>query len=330
MPLFTRPLHALPLIVALLGVAMLSHLGFGAKAISLSTTLQALISFDPGNFDHIIIQHMRLPRMVTALCVGAALSVAGALLQGVTRNPLADPGLLALMSGAAFGVVVGSSHFGIEADIWIPVLAVAGALAAAILVTTIVLFAPMGRSPTVLLLSGAAVAAFLSALVSGINMLNEESFATFRVWLSGAITSDAIHILPYAAPWMIVSLILALISAPQITALSMGQEAATGLGVNVVALSVRLLACTVVLTASAVAMVGPLGFVGLVVPHATRLLVGSDYRWIIPCSALLGGLFLLIVDLVARTVIAPVEVATGVITTLLGAPLFVMLVRKLL
>ncbi len=330
MRLFSNPMQALPLILVLLILAVLLHLGFGAKQISLMTTLNAFINFDAQNFDHIVIRQMRIPRMITAISVGAALSVAGALMQGVTRNPLADPGLLALMSGAAFGVVIGASFFAIEADIWMPVLAAAGALAAAVLVALIVLLAPSGRSPAVLLLAGAAVTAFLSAFVSGINILNEESFSTFRVWLSGSITADAIQMLPYAAPWLVGGLVLALVSARQVTVLSMGHEAATGLGVNATALSIRLLICTVVLTAAAVAMVGPLGFVGLVVPHATRLLVGSDYRWIIPCSALVGALFLLLVDLAARIVMAPVEVATGVVTTLLGAPLFVLLVRRVL
>lgn len=330
MRLFSDPSRALPCIIILLIMAMFLHLGFGAKQIPFMTTLNAFVSFDTQNFDHIVIRQMRVPRMITAISVGAALSVAGALMQGVTRNPLADPGLLALMSGAAFGVVVGAGFFGIEADIWMPALAAAGALAAAILVGLIAIFAPTGRSPAVLLLSGAAVTAFLSALVSGINILNEESFATFRVWLSGAITSDAIRMLPYAAPWLLGGLLLALVSARQVTALSMGHEAATALGVNATSLSLRLLICTVVLTAAAVSMVGPLGFVGLVVPHTTRLLIGSDYRWVIPCSALLGALFMLLVDLAARTVIAPVEIATGVITTLVGAPLFVLLVRRVL
>jgi len=330
MRVFSTPARALTWLLTLLVLAMLLHLGFGARQIPVLSTLDAFLNFQPHNFDHIVIRQMRVPRMITAISVGAALSVAGALMQGVTRNPLADPGLLALMSGAAFGVVIGGGLLGIDADAWMPALAAAGALGAALLVGLIATFAPSGRSPAVLLLAGAAVTAFLSALVAVINLLNEETFATFRVWLSGAITSDAIHMLPYAGPWLLGGLVLALVSARQVTALSMGHEAAVGLGVNATALSLRLLICTVVLTAAAVSMVGPLGFVGLVVPHATRLLVGADYRWIIPCSALLGALFMLLVDLVARTVIAPVEIATGVITTLVGAPLFVMLVRRLL
>lgn len=330
MRLFSSSSQALPTLLALLLAAALLHLGFGAKNIPVLTTIKAFSSFDNTNFDHIVIRQMRVPRMITAMAVGAALSVAGALMQGVTRNPLADPGLLALMSGASFGVVVGTHYFAIEADIWIPALATAGALLAALLVVLITQLIPGGRSPALLLLCGAAVAAFLSAVVSGINLLNEESFATFRVWLSGAITADAFSMLPYAAPWLIVGLLIALLSAREVTVLAMGHEAATGLGVNAMSLSIRLLLCVVILTAAAVALVGPLGFVGLVIPHTARLLVGSDYRWVIPCSAILGALFLLLVDLVARIVIAPVEIATGVVTTLLGAPLFVWLVRRIL
>lgn len=330
MRMIAQPTRAIPILLGALWLAMVLHLGYGAKPISVPDILSAFWDFDQRNFDHVILWSMRLPRLVAALFVGAALSVSGALMQGVTRNPLADPGLLALMSGASFGVVIGVGVLGIESDIWLPVLAVCGAMAAATLVAAIALFTPGGRSPAVLLLAGTAVATFLKSLVTGIHLLNEDSFATFRVWLSGAITSDAAHSLPYTAPWLMGGLLFALFNARQVTALSLGQEAATGLGVNALSLSLRLLICCVVLTAASVAMVGPLGFVGLIVPHATRLLVGSDYRWIIPCSALIGALFLVLVDLLARVLLAPAEIATGVVTSLLGAPLFVALVRRVL
>lgn len=330
MRLFAYPGRAVALMLGLLFCAIVAHLTFGAKQIMPMDIGRAFWHFDPTNFDHVIVRQMRAPRTLTAICVGASLSVSGALMQGVTRNPLADPGLLGLMSGAAFGVVVGSGLFGIEADIWMPAFAAVGALAAALLVGTVAVLAPFGRSPAVLLLSGAAVSAFLTAVVTGINIFDEDSFSVFRVWLTGAITADAARMLPYSIPWLLAGMGVSLISAPQVTALAMGHETATGLGVNTAALSRRLLFCTVVLTAASVAMVGPLGFVGLVVPHAVRLLIGADYRLIVPCSAILGALFLLAVDLTARVILAPVEVATGVITTLLGAPVFVLLVRRVL
>lgn len=302
----------------------------GSKPIAVSDVIAALSAFDDRSFDHIIVREMRLPRMYAALAVGAALSVAGALMQGVTRNPLADPGLLALMSGASFGVVVGAGWLGVTSAIWVPALAALGALMAALMVLGIVALLPGGGSPSLLLLAGAAVSAVLGAAVSGLNLLNEESFASFRIWLSGAVTNSAAQKLPWTLPWLAVGLAIALASARQVTALSMGAEAATGLGVNVRRLSLQLLLSVVVLTASAVALVGPLGFVGLVVPHATRLIVGSDYRRIIPFSALFGASFMLLVDVAARMVIAPAELATGIVTSLIGAPLFLVLVRRFL
>lgn len=325
-----RTRAGIPLTVCLLILAVCLHLSFGAKPIAMGDIWQAMTGFDQKNFNHVVIMQMRFPRMLAAMSVGAALSVAGALMQGVTRNPLADPGLLALMSGASFGVIAGSAVLGIEADVWMPVLAAAGALMAALSVLAIAMFAPGGNSPAVLLLAGAAISAFLGALVAGINLLNEEGFVSFRVWLAGAITNDAVNLLPWCLPWLAGGLAVALIFAKQITALSLGRETAAGLGVDTARLSIVLLICVVALTASAVAMVGPLGFVGLVVPHVTRLLVGSDYRRIIPYSALLGAVFLLFVDLAARMLIAPAEIATGVVTSLLGAPLFIVLVRRVL
>lgn len=325
-----RSLQTFPVAAALLFSAVLIHLGIGSKAIAIPDVLSALTAFDPDNFDHIVVRQMRTPRMFAAIAVGAALSVAGALMQGVTRNPLADPGLLALMNGASFGVVVGAGWFGISSDAWIPAMAALGALLAASLVFAITLAAPNRGEPAVLLLAGAAVSALLGAMVSVTNLLNEESFSIFRIWLSGAITNTAAQKLPIALPWLGVGLLIALLSARQVTALSMGQEAATGLGVNTRALSAKLLLSVVILTASAVSIAGPLGFVGLVVPHAVRLIVGSDYRRIIPFSAVFGAVFLLVVDCVARTILAPTEIATGVVTSMLGAPLFLWLVRRVL
>lgn len=329
---FLRHQHPtnLALLLLLLGAAMLGHVSIGAKAIAAPDVLAAFWSFDAQNFDHIVIRQMRVPRMLAAMAVGAALSVSGALMQGVTRNPLADPGVLGLMSGASFGVIVGSGVLGIEGDAWLPMLAAGGAIGAALLVFGISGLIPGGGGPAVLLLAGSAVSAFLAAVVAGINLLNEESFVTFRVWLSGAITNSAAQMFPYSLPWLAGGLLIALSSARQVTALSMGYETATGLGVNVKWLSIRLLLCVVVLTAAAVSIAGPLGFVGLVVPHATRLIVGSDYRLIVPCSAVIGAIFMLFVDVAARMVLAPVEVSTGVVTSLLGAPLFILLVRRVL
>ena len=314
--------------LAALSAFAVMHLALGSKWVPPSDVLSAFYDFDRANFDHIVVREMRLPRMLAAMAIGASLSVAGAIMQGVTRNPLADPGLLGLMSGASFGVVIGAGWFGLGSDAWLPFWAAIGSLGAAIVVLAICAMIPQGRSPAVLLLTGAAVSVFLNSIVAGVNLLNEESFSIFRVWLSGAITNSAATKLGWVWPWMVAGLGVALVLARQVTTLSMGHEAATGLGVDVKRLSIALLLCVVVLTASAVALAGPIAFVGLVVPHATRLFVGSDYRRVIPFAAVFGAGFMIVVDLVARSVFAPAEIATGIVTSFCGAPLFLYLVRK--
>ncbi len=310
-------------------IAIFVHLNFGAKSIKFIDIFNAFWDYDSDNFDQVIIRNMRFPRLITAICVGAALSVSGALMQGATRNPLADPGLLALMSGASFGVIVGSNLFSINSFAWLPLFASGGAILTSVLVLIIATAAP-SRSVVGLLLAGAAVSALCKAIVIVINLLNEESFATFRVWLSGAITNNAANTLPWCLPWIILGLLVAVSSAKGLTALSLGYETAKGLGVNVKWLGNKIFFSVIVLTASAVALVGPLGFVGLVVPHITRLIFGQDYEKIIPFSALIGAIFMLLVDLLSRIILAPTELATGIITSLIGGPIFIILVRRLL
>ena len=326
MKTLTKPFFAVALLVCLLIAGACAHLAFGAKSLALSEVLSAIFNYNPNTFEHIIVREMRLPRMLTALLVGASLSVAGAMMQGVTRNPLADPGVLALMSGASLGVLLAEA-LGFSDLVWLPWFAVLGALVAAAMVALVLALAGGGNSPILLLLAGAAVSALLAGVVTGINLLNEDSFANLRLWFAGAITSEAKAVLPYAAPGLVLALVISLASAGQVNAFAMGREVATGLGINVRRVGIKLLLLTAVLTALSVALVGPLGFVGLVVPHAARLIVGGNYRWVLPCSAILGGGFLLWVDLIARAAFAPMEVATGVVTSLLGAPLFVGLVR---
>ncbi|MEL6577644.1 MAG: iron ABC transporter permease [Pseudomonadota bacterium] len=303
------------------------HVAVGAKTIPLGTVLTALIAPDPTLFDHVVIRDLRLPRAVFAVVVGASLSVAGALMQGVTRNPLADPGLLGLLAGASFAVVMAIGVFDLAAPEWLPLIAAAGALGAAGLVWSIAAAAPGGMTPLTLVLSGAAVTAFLAALIAVANLLDEDSFESLRVWLTGTLAGRSTEVMAWTLPWLAAGLLVALACARQVTVLAMGEEAATGLGVEVGRLKAMVLFAVVALTASAVAIAGPMGFVGLVVPHAVRLIVGHDYRLIVPFSALFGATFLLVADIAARMVLAPVEVSTGIVTALLGAPFFVWLIR---
>ncbi|AEQ52362.1 FecCD family ABC transporter permease [Pelagibacterium halotolerans] len=303
------------------------HIAVGAKHLPLTTVLEAIFSRDTTIFDHMIVWDLRLPRALIALTVGAALAVAGALMQGVTRNPLADPGLLGLMAGASFAVVITSFLFGAASLYWLPWIAALGALVTALIVYFIAHWAPGGPTPLTLTLSGAAVSAFLGAIISIAHLLNEDTFDNLRVWLSGSLAGRDISMLYVTGPWIAVALAAGLVLARQVTALAMGDDVAKGLGVRTGPLKLQLLVVVVVLTACSVALAGPMGFVGLVIPHVARLFVGSDYRWIVPYSAVIGAAYLLGVDTIARIAIPPREISTGIITAMVGAPVFIQLVR---
>jgi iron complex transport system permease protein len=317
-----------PVLLGVLVLAFLVHIAVGAKDLSLQTVVQALIAPEAGQFDHRIVRDLRLPRAVIAAVVGASLSMAGALMQGVTRNPLAEPGLLGLMAGASFAVVMVVGAFGFTSIVWLPWIAALGALCAALVVYAIAQWTPGGATPLSLTLAGAAISAFLGACISIAHLLSEDTFMNLRVWLTGSLAGRDIGVLYVTAPWLAIATVLSLALARQITVLAMGDEVAQGLGVSTGRLKLLVLAAVVVLTACSVALAGPLGFIGLVIPHVVRLFTGSDYRWIVPYAALLGAAYLLGVDILARIVVRPQELSTGIITAMVGAPLFVHLVRQ--
>lgn len=323
-----RAWSGIPVLLLLLVSVFLLHIAVGAKPLQISTVVDALFNFDEKTFDHVIVRNLRLPRAVIGLVVGASLALAGALMQGVTRNPLADPALLGLTSGAAFAVVVSSALFGLASMALIPWIAMAGALSAASIVYVIARLVPGGATPLSLTLSGAAISAFLGAIISVTHLLNEDTFDNLRVWLTGGLAGRDIALLWYVGPWMGLALVAGIVLASRVTILAMGDEVAQALGVRTGLLKAQLLAVVVVLTACSVALAGPLGFIGLVIPHVVRLYVGSDYRWIVPYAALTGAAYLISVDILARIAIPPREISTGIITALIGAPLFVHLVRQ--
>lgn len=323
-----RAWSGVPVLLAALVLAFLLHIAVGAKQLPLGTVLEALTSFDQSIFDHVIVRNLRLPRAVLALIVGASLALAGALMQGVTRNPLADPALLGLTAGASFAVVMATTVFGMAGMLFIPWIAMAGALAAALVVYLIAGLVPGGATPLSLTLAGAAISAFLGAVISIVHLLDQDTFDNLRVWLTGGLAGRDITLLFYVGPFIALGLLGGVLLAPRVTVLAMGDEVAQGLGVRTGALKLQLLAVVVVLTACSVALAGPLGFIGLVIPHVVRLYVGSDYRWIVPYAALAGAVYLLGVDTIARIAIPPREISTGIITAMVGAPLFVHLVRR--
>lgn len=313
--------------ILLLFVCLLLSITFGAADIDLSTVWQALTAFD-GSTNHLIITTLRLPRALIALLVGTALAVAGALMQGLTRNPLAEPRILGISAGAALAVVAATFLIGttsIQIYTW---FAFAGAAIAAVAVYSLGSVGRGGLSPLKLVLAGAVLDYLLSALMTGILILDRRTLDEVRFWLAGSVAGRDFNILLQVLPYVLIGLIIAFSLGKQITTLTLGEDVARGLGLNTAWVKAIAIITVVLLAGSAVALAGPIGFVGLVIPHIVRFWVGVDYRWILPYAAVWGAVLLLIADLAARLIIKPQELPVGIMMALLGAPFFIYLARS--
>ncbi|HET8994930.1 MAG TPA: iron ABC transporter permease [Rhodococcus sp. (in: high G+C Gram-positive bacteria)] len=270
----------------------------------------------------------RIPRTVLALLVGAALGLAGAVMQGITRNPLADPGILGVNMGASLAVVVGMAWFGLwtqTAMLWV---AIFGAGITAVFVYMIGSLGRGGATPLRLALAGAATAAALSSFITAIILPRNDIAGNVRSWQIGGVGGANFDVIGQALPFLIVGFAICLLSARSLNSLALGDELAAGLGERV-ALARGLAALgAVLLCGAATAIAGPIAFVGLVVPHLCRLLIGVDNRWLLPFSALVGAGLLTAADVVGRIVARPSEIDVGIITALIGAPFFVYIVRR--
>jgi iron complex transport system permease protein len=316
----------LPLCVGALLLAMMSSIAFGAADIDAATVWRALTAFD-GSTDHLIIRTLRVPRALIAAMVGAALAVAGAIMQGLTRNPLASPSILGINAGAALAVV-GAVFFLRASSLSLYALfAFAGAGLAAIAVYTLGSLGRGGPTPLKLTIAGAAITALLSSLTTGILIFNQRTLDEIRFWLAGSVAGRDLQLFLQAAPYMGVGLVSAFMLGRQITTLSLGEDVAKGLGQRTGWIKALAAIVVVVLAGGSVAVAGPIGFVGLVIPHVVRFFVGVDYRWILPYTAILGAIFLVLSDIAARMAMRPQELPVGVMTALIGGPFFVYLVR---
>lgn len=320
-------LGAFPLCIAALLFAVMASIAFGAADINIQTVWDSIFNFDAENTNHLIIQTLRLPRMITAVLVGAALGVSGAIMQGLTRNPLADPGLLGIESGAALAVVGGVFLFHINS---LPVYAVFAFIGGTLTALIVYALGSMGRggaTPFKLTIAGAALSSLLSSLTTAILMFNQRSLEEVRFWLAGSVAGREMSLVLEAAPFLLGGLALAFIMGRQITTLSMGEDIARGLGQNIGWIKLLAAGAVVVLAGSAVALAGPIGFIGLIIPHVVRMFAGVDYRWVLPYSALLGATFLVVSDLVGRVLVRPLEMPVGIMTAAIGGPVFIYLVR---
>ncbi|MFN3363412.1 MAG: FecCD family ABC transporter permease [Allorhizobium sp.] len=308
-----------------IGVALLS-LTIGTRDVPLSEVLAAL-SGDVSTLDRAAVA-TRVPRTVLALLAGAALGLAGAVMQGVTRNPLADPGILGVNVGASLAVVVGVAWFGIssaDAFIWI---AIAGAAATAVFVYVIGSMGRGGATPLKLALAGTATAIAFSSLVIAVVLPRADIAGGIRSWQIGGVGGATFERMQHIYPFLLVGFLLCLLSARRLNALALGDELAAGLGERVAVARGMATLGAVVLCGATTAVCGPIGFVGLVVPHACRLLVGVDHRWLLPFSAIGGAILLTASDILGRLAARPSELEVGVVTALIGAPVFIFIVRR--
>jgi iron complex transport system permease protein len=326
MPLRRRTGWMAAATVALLFAVLLS-LAVGSRGIPPSQVLDALLHGGTSRNAEVV-RSLRVPRTVIGVMVGAALAVAGVVMQGITRNPIAEPGILGVSQGASLGVVCAIAYAGVgtlSGYVW---FAFAGAGAAAVAVYAVAARGRGGASPVKLALAGAAMSAFLTSIVSGVLTTDAQTLETYRFWQVGSLSGRDTHIIGMTWPFLVVALLLVLAMARGLDALALGEDVARGLGQNVAVLRLLGALGATVLTGAAVAAAGPIAFVGLAVPHLARALVGTAHRWVLPMAALLGPVMILVSDVVGRIVFPPSEVPVAVMTALIGVPFLVALVRR--
>jgi iron complex transport system permease protein len=312
--------------VIALGLLCVASVAFGAREVSLGEIIAGLGGDVRGVSEAAVVA--RIPRTVLALLVGAALGLAGASMQAVTRNPLADPGILGVSGGAAVAVVIGIAFFGLADPYAYMAVAIAGAAAAAVFVYLVGSLGRGGATPLKLTLAGAATSAAFVSLTSAILLPRVDAMETFRFWQIGGVGGATWDRIAIVLPVLIVGAIVCLVCARGMNSLALGDDLAAGLGEHVFRTRLIAAAGAVILCGAATAIAGPIAFVGLVVPHLCRLLVGTDHRWLLPFSAIAGAALLVAADVIGRVVARPEEIEVGIVTAFIGAPVFIWIVRR--
>ncbi len=307
-------------------IALVASVRFGAAQIGTFEVIGAFTGYD-GSEEDLIVRTLRVPRALISALVGASLGVAGALMQGLTRNPLAEPGILGINAGAAFAVVVSVFLLGVSSLSTYALFAFLGAGVAAAVVYGLGSLGRGGMSPMKVTVAGAAMSALLSSLTTTVLILDQRTLDEIRFWLAGSVAGRDLELMLHVLPYMMIGLLLALALGRQVTTLTLGEDVAAGLGQRTAWVKIGAAVAVVLLAGSAVSVAGPIVFAGLVVPHLARFLAGVDYRWILPYSVLVGAILLVLADVAARLVLRPQELPLGVMTALVGAPFFIYLVR---
>ncbi|HYK72840.1 MAG TPA: iron ABC transporter permease [Pseudoneobacillus sp.] len=300
---------------------------YGYTDTSWKTAIDAFMNYDASN-EHIVIQSLRLPRALIAAAVGGSIAIAGALMQTLTKNPLADPGIFGINAGAGLAVVISVSIFSVANLQTFTWLAFLGATIAAVSVYFIGSLGRDGLTPMKLTLAGAAMAAMFSSFTQGLLVIDEAALEQVLFWLAGSVQGRKLEGLLAVFPYLAIGWLGSILLAKKLNVLAMGDDVAKGLGLKIGLVKIGIGIIVVLLAGGAVAISGPIGFIGIVIPHITRSIVGIDHRWVIPFSGLLGAILLLTADITARYLLMPEEVPVGVMTAIIGTPFFIYIARR--
>ncbi|MCS5718836.1 iron chelate uptake ABC transporter family permease subunit [Herbiconiux sp. CPCC 205763] len=321
-----RVLGLIGLLVLVL-VAVGASLFLGSRSIDLGAVVDALTGQNGNATEQMVVLDLRVPRTVIGLVAGAALGLAGALMQGLTRNPLADPGLLGVNAGASLAVVVAIAVFGIGAPSGYVWFAFLGAALAAVLVYAVA-SGRNGPTPLSLTLAGAAVTAVLTSVITLVLLRDLDTLGQYRFWSVGSLVARDVSTVVPLLPFLVAGAVLALLLGRSLNGLALGDDVARGLGQRVGITRLAAGVAIILLCGSATALAGPLVFVGLVVAHVARRIVGADYRWILAYSIPLGAILLVLADTVGRLIAQPSELEAGIVVAIIGAPVLIVLVRR--
>ena len=315
------------LCLALLSIMAIFSISLGAKNIAFSKVVDVLLGNDPDSLEAAIILQ-RIPRTVFGILAGGALGISGALMQSITRNPIADPSILGVNTGASLFVVAGIAFFNITVAYQYIWLGITGAGVTAVFVYSVASVGKGGATPLKLALSGSAVSIVLGSLVSTIMLPNNRVMEAFRFWQVGSIGSATWENIMLISPFLIVGFIISMFISGYLNNLALGDEAATALGTNVVMTRTIGALASVLLCGATTALAGPIGFVGLIIPHIIRLIFGSEMSKMLPLSFLGSAILMLISDVIGRIISLPGETEVGIVTAVLGAPVFILAIRK--